>query len=108
MESIIGGTGQMYTFGSHYLIFSMSRCAYAFFMIADRTSLPCRNFFFALLACLPAIAWGNAPQLLPQDLAMRVWSKQQGLPDDSVTSVLQTRDGYLWIGTAGGLEIGRA
>src|ERR1039457_63071 len=72
-------------------------------MIADRTRLPCRNYFFALLACLPAIAWGDSPQLLPQDLAMRVWSKQQGLPDDSVTAVLQTRDGDLWIGTAGGL-----
>lgn len=33
----------------------------------------------------------------------RVWNKQQGLPDDSVTSILQTRDGYLWVGTQGGL-----
>ena len=34
---------------------------------------------------------------------MRAWTKQQGLPDDSVTSVLQTRDGYLWVGTASGV-----
>ena len=34
---------------------------------------------------------------------MRTWSKQQGLPDDSVTAVLQTRDGYLWVGTSSGL-----
>jgi signal transduction histidine kinase/ligand-binding sensor domain-containing protein len=39
----------------------------------------------------------------PQDLTLRAWTKQQGLPDDSVTAVLQTRDGYLWVGTAGGL-----
>ncbi|MDB6063798.1 MAG: Histidine kinase [Pedosphaera sp.] len=34
---------------------------------------------------------------------MKVWTKQQGLPDDSVTAVLQTRDGYLWVGTSAGL-----
>jgi ligand-binding sensor domain-containing protein/signal transduction histidine kinase len=33
----------------------------------------------------------------------RSWNKQQGLPDDSVTAVLQTHDGYLWVGTSGGL-----
>jgi ligand-binding sensor domain-containing protein/signal transduction histidine kinase len=32
-----------------------------------------------------------------------VWQTQQGLPEDLVTSILQTRDGYLWIGTFGGL-----
>ena len=49
------------------------------------------------------MAWGEGPGLLPQDLTVRVWSKQQGLPDNAVTAVLQTRDGYLWVGTAGGL-----
>jgi ligand-binding sensor domain-containing protein/signal transduction histidine kinase len=52
---------------------------------------------------LPTVAWGAAPLPLPQDLTIRVWNKQQGLPDDSVTSVLQTRDGYLWVGTSAGL-----
>jgi ligand-binding sensor domain-containing protein len=36
-------------------------------------------------------------------LTMRVWSKQEGLPDNSVTAVLQTRDGYLWVATSAGL-----
>ncbi|MDB6018093.1 MAG: Histidine kinase [Pedosphaera sp.] len=62
-----------------------------------------RRIFFVLLAGLPAVAWAATPQFLPQELAMRVWTKQQGLPDDSVTAVLQTRDGYLWIGTSAGL-----
>lgn len=48
-------------------------------------------------------AWGASPLLLSQDLAVQVWTKQQGLPDNSVTAVLQTRDGYLWIGTPEGL-----
>ena len=34
---------------------------------------------------------------------MRSWTKRQGLPNDSVTAVLQTRDGYLWVGTTAGL-----
>ncbi len=48
-------------------------------------------------------ARGAPSRILPQDLTSRVWTKQQGLPDDSVTAVLQTRDGYLWVGTSSGL-----
>jgi len=62
-----------------------------------------RTVLLALLVCVPALSPAGTPQFLPQDLAMRVWTKQQGLPDDSVTAVLQTRDGYLWAGTSAGL-----
>ncbi|MGH9821909.1 MAG: ligand-binding sensor domain-containing protein, partial [Blastocatellia bacterium] len=31
------------------------------------------------------------------------WTVQEGLPQNSVNAILQTRDGYLWIGTFGGL-----
>src|SRR4029077_9090953 len=31
------------------------------------------------------------------------WRTDQGLPQVSVTSIVQTRDGYLWVGTFGGL-----
>jgi ligand-binding sensor domain-containing protein/signal transduction histidine kinase len=55
------------------------------------------------MACLPIVAFSNAPGILPQDLTVRVWGKPDGLPDNSVNSVLQTRDGYLWVGTSGGL-----
>jgi ligand-binding sensor domain-containing protein/signal transduction histidine kinase len=34
---------------------------------------------------------------------LRVWQTQDGLPDNAVSAVLQTRDGYLWLGTYGGL-----
>jgi ligand-binding sensor domain-containing protein/signal transduction histidine kinase len=33
----------------------------------------------------------------------RVWLRENGLPQNTVTAVLQTRDGYLWIGTYNGL-----
>jgi ligand-binding sensor domain-containing protein len=32
-----------------------------------------------------------------------VWSRQNGLPADAVNAVLQTRDGFLWLGTQKGL-----
>jgi ligand-binding sensor domain-containing protein/signal transduction histidine kinase len=31
------------------------------------------------------------------------WNNQQGLPQSSVISVIQTKDGYLWLGTLNGL-----
>ncbi|HEX5400384.1 MAG TPA: two-component regulator propeller domain-containing protein, partial [Verrucomicrobiae bacterium] len=34
---------------------------------------------------------------------LRTWQVEQGLPQNKVTAVVQTRDGYLWIGTYGGL-----
>jgi ligand-binding sensor domain-containing protein len=32
-----------------------------------------------------------------------VWQSEQGMPSSTVLSILQTRDGYLWMGTFGGL-----
>jgi PAS domain S-box-containing protein len=32
------------------------------------------------------------------------WRQPQGLPQNSVLSILRTRDGYLWVGTKGGLS----
>ena len=34
---------------------------------------------------------------------MDAWSTEEGLPQSSVISVIQTRDGYLWLGTLNGL-----
>ena len=36
--------------------------------------------------------------------AVQVWRQPQGLPQNSVDAILQTRDGYLWLGTKGGLS----
>jgi signal transduction histidine kinase/ligand-binding sensor domain-containing protein/CheY-like chemotaxis protein len=33
----------------------------------------------------------------------RIWQKDEGLPQDSVESILQTRDGYMWVATQDGL-----
>ncbi len=37
------------------------------------------------------------------NFALRVWQAEDGLPETAVTRDLQTSDGYLWLGTYGGL-----
>jgi ligand-binding sensor domain-containing protein/signal transduction histidine kinase len=64
-----------------------------------------------MCACLVAVAlmvaafqgYGDDLGAEMQDFAVRTWSKADGLPDGSVTVILQTTDGYLWVGTAAGL-----
>jgi len=38
-----------------------------------------------------------------QDYVVQVWGTRQGLPQDAVRALAQTPDGYLWVGTFGGL-----
>ena len=40
-------------------------------------------------------------RLLP--FSRRVWQTADGLPEDFAQALAQTPDGYLWIGTSGGL-----
>jgi hypothetical protein len=35
----------------------------------------------------------------PPNYFTRTWQVEQGLPQNKVTAVVQTRDGYLWVGT---------
>ncbi|MGA2748667.1 MAG: two-component regulator propeller domain-containing protein [Verrucomicrobiota bacterium] len=62
-----------------------------------------------LLSVLPALALlcaqAQAVSALVGvgDYSMRVWKAEDGLPDSKVNAVLQTRDGYLWVGTFAGL-----
>jgi len=72
------------------------------FCIAKRwTSLFRAKLFPALLCCVSAhfifaaAAFGQS--------RFEVWTSDNGLPQNSVYSILQTRDGYLWFTTLGGL-----
>src|SRR5690349_6910965 len=62
------------------------------------------NFGTVLAVILYA---GPAPAgLKTSDLngySRRIWQMQDGLPRDTVHSLAQTKDRYLWIGTIGGL-----
>jgi signal transduction histidine kinase/ligand-binding sensor domain-containing protein len=47
---------------------------------------------------LPAVENTNT-----SDYHLRFWQVENGLPQSKVTALTQTRDGYLWVGTYGGL-----
>ncbi len=80
---------------------------------ARGTRHPSRGWIFALLAgfalvlpppALP-IASGSAGAAgqPPPTFRLESWQNEQGLPQNSVTSIAQTPDGYLWLATQEGL-----
>ena len=59
----------------------------------------------SLSACAMALGFWHACASA-QDLryvSHQAWSTEEGLPQSSVHSILQTRDGYLWVATEAGL-----
>src|SRR5688572_19557002 len=43
------------------------------------------------------------PEPAKTDYLIRSWQSEDGLPQNSITSIAQTGDGYLWMGTFNGL-----
>jgi ligand-binding sensor domain-containing protein/signal transduction histidine kinase len=65
-----------------------------------------RLTLFVITLLLPVGAAGQsarAPQLARSQLSVRVWEVRDGLPQNQVRAVRQTRDGYLWVATYDGL-----
>src|ERR1700723_3177211 len=69
-----------------------------------------RSFCLVLLLTQYAVAVtvraqenGKVPDgQLSEAWGQKFWSSENGLPQNSVHQILQTRDGYLWIATEGG------
>lgn len=57
----------------------------------------------AVLGLLMVRVHGVETGLTDTEGAIRTWHTTEGLPSDSVTSIIQTRGGFLWIGTSAGL-----
>lgn len=57
----------------------------------------------ALLYLQPPAALGLDPARRITQYGLDVWLTRDGLPQNSVKAIVQTRDGYLWLGTWGGL-----
>jgi len=57
----------------------------------------------AALLFLVSFAQGADVHVTPRTYRVSLWGSKDGLPDDSVTACLQTRDGYIWVGTEKGL-----
>ncbi len=58
---------------------------------------------FALLFLPIQLAASLGPARSINEFTHRNWQSGQGLPQNSVTSIAQTKDGYLWVGTEEGL-----
>ena len=59
-----------------------------------------------VLLALGGLAGGgmfSTPVFAAPNYLIRVWQVENGLPQNSVTALAQTRDGYLWLGTYSGL-----
>jgi signal transduction histidine kinase/ligand-binding sensor domain-containing protein len=64
----------------------------------DRQNLP----WLAILTCLALLACTSA-STPAQEYGFDVWTTANGLPQNTVTGVVQTPDGYLWLSTFDGL-----
>jgi ligand-binding sensor domain-containing protein/signal transduction histidine kinase len=61
----------------------------------------CAMLLLSPLCCLLACLF--VPTALATGFRFEVWTSDKGLPQNSVYSILQTRDGYIWFTTLGGL-----
>ena len=72
-----------------------------------RTRFPGALRRSSALAALVFLAAGPCPGLDPRkaitQYAHQVWKTDAGLPQNSIQAILQTRDGYIWLGTERGL-----
>ena len=56
------------------------------------------------VCCATLAAQAQArPLLEPPEFVLSQWTTADGLPQNSVTAIAQTPDGYLWVGTFGGV-----
>jgi signal transduction histidine kinase/ligand-binding sensor domain-containing protein len=61
-------------------------------------ALAIASFLYGFADAQPASMRGQKTNFL-----VKKWSTEDGLPQNTVTSMVQTADGYIWLGTFGGL-----
>src|SRR4026209_1607720 len=59
--------------------------------------------FFPLLLCSSTTIFALDSRRELSQYGHEVWLTENGLPQNTVHSIAQTRDGYIWIGTEEGL-----
>src|SRR5271165_5171440 len=73
--------------------------------IARSQMRSCVTCVLLLASAIPSLA--NLPpvhaQSPPSQYVTKVWHTEDGLPQNSVNAMLQDHQGYIWIGTFGGL-----
>jgi ligand-binding sensor domain-containing protein/signal transduction histidine kinase len=68
-----------------------------------RQAIGHRRWLWAVLLLCAQVAAGLDPHRGLDHYGHQVWRTDSGLPQNTVHAILQTRDGYLWLGTEGGL-----
>lgn len=71
-------------------------------MHPPRLSLASSLFLVVLFCTMAAGLCAVEPSGAPSGNLVRIWRTDNGLPEDTVRTVAQTQDGYLWLGTARG------
>ena len=68
-----------------------------------RTADACAALTAAVLLVRAPGSHALDPARPPEEYITRTWGVGEGLPQNSVTAAVQTRDGYVWLGTYSGL-----
>jgi len=73
--------------------------------IGQRLFMAINKILVCLICCLSITSGMATPDPVKALTQFKIdnWRTEQGLPMDLVHSLLQTKDGYFWVGTAGGL-----
>lgn len=58
---------------------------------------------FILFLSMPTTIRALDPKKAITQYNIKIWHTENGLPDNSVYTILQTRDGYIWMGTLNGV-----
>ena len=72
-------------------------------MPPGRSSLAARAVLGLALALGQVFATLLSYGAASDDFVVRGWQSEDGLPESTVSAICQARDGYLWLGTYGGL-----
>jgi hypothetical protein len=56
-----------------------------------------------IIFCNKPVFGGFNSSVISEAFLQDRWTTEQGLPQNTVISIVQTRDGYIWLGTFGGL-----
>jgi ligand-binding sensor domain-containing protein/AraC-like DNA-binding protein len=60
-------------------------------------------FIFTAAFLLSPVLFSLDPAIQLDQYLSRIWTAEKGLPQNTLTSMVQTRSGYIWIGTPTGL-----
>jgi signal transduction histidine kinase/CheY-like chemotaxis protein/ligand-binding sensor domain-containing protein len=80
-------------------------CGFLSRLFRSRRCATLRRILFLFNVCLflACSAWCLDPHKPITQYVHTVWRSEEGLPQNSIQTLLQTSDGYLWIGTQEGL-----